>query len=142
MNAKQFTDSIAHNLRGVHFFSVGSCPGCAECGLEETECNACDGTGTTLEGVPEVETTCERCRGTGKITPTERDREGAEEGGFSWSACDSCESHLGGNRYPAHGIIAESMEAAQKPESTITHFDICADCLCYHANGDLPGDEQ
>lgn len=142
MKAKHFTDSIAHNLRGVHFFSVGACPGCAECGLEEKECFTCDGAGTVFSGSSEIEIPCQRCNGTGTITPTERDRECAEEGGFSWSECDSCGSHLGGNRYPAHGIIAESMEAAQKPESEITHFNVCADCLCWHANGDLPEDLQ
>lgn len=71
---------------------------------------------------------------------TQHEQDCANEGGFSWSSCDSCGSHLGGNRYPAHGIIAETMEAARGAEAT--HFDVCVDCLMYHANGDLPEDTQ
>ena len=51
-----------------------------------------------------------------------------DEGGFSWRACDSCGSTLGGDRYAAHAIDDEG----------ITHISICVDCLCFHANGDIP----
>jgi hypothetical protein len=64
-----------------------------------------------------------------------------DEGHFSWSSCDICGSPLGGDRYAAHGIIAESMADAQGEESTVTHFDVCANCVVFAANGDLPEDE-
>ena len=51
-----------------------------------------------------------------------------DEGNFSWSACESCGSTLGGNRYAAHGII----------DGDVYHFDVCVDCLMYHANGEVP----
>lgn len=56
-----------------------------------------------------------------------------EEGGFSWSACDSCGSRLGGQRYPAHGIIQKGAM-----EGEVVHLEICVDCLFFHANGDEP----
>ena len=31
----EFTESIEQNLAGCKAFSVGSCPGCAECGLDD-----------------------------------------------------------------------------------------------------------
>ena len=52
----------------------------------------------------------------------------ANEGHFSWSACDSCGSTLGGDRHAAHGFIGDDLH----------HFDVCVDCLFYHANGDVP----
>jgi len=51
-----------------------------------------------------------------------------DEGGFSWSQCAGCGSHLGGNRYAAHGFIGER----------VIHLDVCEDCLIYIANGDEP----
>ena len=53
-----------------------------------------------------------------------------DEGGFSWSQCDTCGSTLGGNRYAAHGFA--------EGDDTPIHLDVCEDCLCYIANGDLP----
>ena len=93
----RFMDAIDRNLRGVHFFSVGTCPGCEEC--------------------PEY-----------------------DEGTFSRSPCDSCGSTLAGNRYSAHGVIAANMRDTQGEDAEITHFDICEDCLFFHASGDLPGE--
>lgn len=54
-------------------------------------------------------------------------RELAEEPSFSWSACDSCGSTLGGNRHPAHGLINGELE----------HFSVCDDCLYYLNYGQL-----
>lgn len=53
-----------------------------------------------------------------------------DEGGFSWSSCDGCGSTLGGNRQPGHGFDPET--------KSIVHLDLCVDCVCYLANGDLP----
>ena len=43
-----------------------------------------------------------------------------EEGEFSWSACDSCGSTLGGDRYAAHFI---------DPDGNVCHENICIDCV-------------
>ena len=61
-----------------------------------------------------------------------------DEGGFSWSSCDSCGSRLGGNRYNAHAIHKEAFGPDAKRPNDTHHIDICADCLCFHANGDIP----
>ena len=101
-----FISAIERELAGVHFFSVGACPGCESCGLGDVE------------------------------SMDDPAYDGASEGHFSWRACDSCGSGLGGDRFAAHGCIAESVEAAR--DAAIEHFDVCADCLMFHANGDEP----
>jgi hypothetical protein len=53
------------------------------------------------------------------------------EASFSWAQCDTCGSTLGGDRYPAHGII----------DGNIYHFEVCVDCVMYMANGEVPEDE-
>lgn len=112
-----FTEAVERNLKGVHFFSVGACPGCEECGLEAPGADGDQWFGQEHE----------------------RRRAAVEEGFFVNSAsCDSCGSTLGGQRYPAHGVIAETMWEAQKPGREITHFDVCVDCVLYHANGEEP----
>ena len=100
-----FTARIAHCLRGVEHFSTGAMGGCEECGLGDNE------------------------------EPTEHERAIAEEGGFSNQPCESCESPLAGNRYPAHGITFHN------GRTYTHHFSICTDCLQYHANGDEPEPE-
>jgi hypothetical protein len=59
--------------------------------------------------------------------------DGEDEGFFSWSACDSCGSTLGGTRYAAHAVKKTGVL-----DTEIMHIDICVDCLMYHANGDEP----
>jgi hypothetical protein len=105
-----FTDSIERELEGVHFFSVGACPGCPTC----------------FEHAEDAD------------NPSEEEYDLASESHFSWSRCDSCGSTLGGDRHPAHGIIADSEEQARQDDHTIEHFEVCSDCLFFHANGDEP----
>ena len=63
------------------------------------------------------------------------DGDSANEGFFSWQACDLCGSTLGGQRYPCHAI----MDAEMKPwHGELWHGACCVDCLLYFANGDLP----
>lgn len=50
------------------------------------------------------------------------------EGSFSWSACESCDSTLGGDRYPAHGWV----------DGSLCHWSICVDCLFFHNYGTVP----
>ena len=73
----EFIEAIKCKLAGVEAFSVGACPGCEKCGLEDLR--SCDDDP-------------ERC-------------ELADEPEFSWQPCDSCGSTLGGDRHPAHGLI-------------------------------------
>lgn len=47
---------------------------------------------------------------------------------FSWSACELCDSGLGGNREDAHAIY----------DGSLIHLRICTDCVAYLANGELP----
>ncbi len=60
------------------------------------------------------------------------------EGSFSGRRCFSCGSGLAGDRHPAHGFIAATEEEARKPECLMEHFEVCTDCVMFHANGDLP----
>lgn len=60
------------------------------------------------------------------------------EGSFSWSACESCGSTLGGNRHDAHAIHREAFGPNAKRPDEVRHITICTDCLLYHANGDEP----
>lgn len=53
-----------------------------------------------------------------------------EEGHFSWTSCDVCDSGLAGDRFAAH---------ARDAEGNIIHLEICVDCLQYIANGEEPG---
>lgn len=55
-----------------------------------------------------------------------------EEGSFSWTPCDLCGSHLGGDRHAAHFFIDDD------PQKDIIHIEVCIDCLMYLANGDEP----
>lgn len=54
------------------------------------------------------------------------------EASFSWSHCESCGSHLGGNRSKAQAFKADNSDG------TVTEIEICVDCLMWHANGELP----
>ena len=65
--------------------------------------------------------------------------EGEPEGEFSHRACESCGEHLAGDRHPAHGYLGDDSAAAL--ESNLEHFQVCTDCVMYHANGDLPEGE-
>lgn len=135
MNAKQFEkykQAVEFNLRGLSFVSTGACPGCDECGLGERVCPACDGQKFDVEKpepLPgEPETICPRCNGIGEIDSTERERELAEEPGFSWSECDACGSTLGGDRHPAHG---------RDKDNAILHLSVCSDCVYFLNYGQL-----
>ena len=54
-----------------------------------------------------------------------------DEGSFSSASCDSCGTHLAGDRYIAHGFDDRT--------GTLYHFDFtCRDCVAFHANGEEP----
>jgi hypothetical protein len=83
---------------------------------------------------PGVACQCETCQSAFGLSEDEL-LEGSEngsvhdEGGFSWHGCEVCRSSLGGTRYAAHGFAEDG---------SVLHYDVCADCLCYLANGDVP----
>lgn len=133
MTKKQYAAyeaAVEYNLRGLEFVSTGACPGCSECGLETRECPHCDGQKIDVEkpddGTPD--SPCPYCGGTGKIEPTETAIELASESSFSWRACDSCGSSLGGDRHPAHG---------RDRNGDLVHLSVCTDCLYYLNYGRL-----
>ena len=74
-----FTEAVESELEGVEAVSVGACPRCQECGLEDVDTMDC----------PEYES--------------------AGEPSFSWSQCEGCGSTFGGDRYPAHGFVEGSL---------------------------------
>lgn len=71
-----FVDTVTKYMEGVKFFSLGACPGCADCGLEDVE---------------------------DMDDPAYEDCEGQTD--FTWSPCECCGSSLGGTRYWAHGFV-------------------------------------
>jgi hypothetical protein len=84
---------------------------------------------------PGIASICDDCRRTWGMTEQELDAAYSrgkvnDEGGFGRSPCDTCGQSLAGNRYAAHGFDAETKQ--------LYHLDVCEDCLCYFANGDLP----
>lgn len=84
-----------------------------------------------LEGIEAVSAgPCPGCADCGleDIDCADEIPEGSYDSDFSWSSCESCGSHLGGDRHPAHGLL----------DGRIVHLDVCIDCLLYLANGDLP----
>ena len=95
----KYAKAVEHNLEGLTFVSTGACPGCEDCGLED---------------VPDMD---------------DERYEMANEASFSWSQCDSCDSMLGGDRHPAHGVM---------DDGETLHLDICTDCLFYLNYGNEP----
>lgn len=107
-----FEESVSHYLEGIEAVSSGGmltdCPDCPE-----FECDGSCGSSDPGNVCYDL-----------------------DEGSFSRSRCDSCGSTYGGDRYTAHGLIPN--EDGTLKDSQIIHLDICADCLFYHANGDVP----
>ncbi len=56
---------------------------------------------------------------------------------FSVNDCDSCRSSLAGARHPAHGYVTLSDGRRE-----FVHMSVCVDCAMYHANGELPFDDD
>lgn len=111
----KFTDSIAHYLDGLHI-STGSAASCPEC----CEAFGLDPDADTDENQAAI-------------------YESGDEGGFSWSQCDSCGTTLGGDRHTAHGWpVDQANDDIRSGEYTLFHLSICTDCLLFHANGDEP----
>ena len=52
--------------------------------------------------------------------PTEEEMDLANEPAFSWQACQTCGSELGGDRYSIHGV---------DEDGDIVHMEGCVDCL-------------
>jgi hypothetical protein len=144
MTKQEYADyeaRVAHYLDGLEFVSTGACPGCDECGLGERICDTCEGLGSVkcvdcgldcpgaecplLKSHP-----CPKCKGTCNYTPELNDSEveDADEPHFSWSSCEVCGSHLGGDRHPWH---------ARTKDGSLIHGTCCSDCLYYLNYGTL-----
>ena len=105
--------------KGLDALSTGNYPreACETCKGEDADgetCDSCNGRGTTCA--------CTSCEDAGE-----------DEGSFSWRACETCGSSLGGDRYAAHALIMGADKA-------LVHLDVCTDCLFFIANGDTPTD--
>jgi hypothetical protein len=59
--------------------------------------------------------------------------DGKDDLGFMWSNCDLCNSGLGGDRYAATALPENPAE-----NRDYVPLEICVDCLCWVANGDVP----
>jgi len=84
---------------------------------------------------PGINPSCPVCQKVFGMTPQEfhvayKKGEIFEEGSFSWQSCDGCDSSLGGDRHSAHILDKKTGETS--------HIEICSDCLCFFANGDIP----
>ena len=102
-----YTESVKFHTKGLEAISTGPCPGCEECrknyGFD------------TLEALKEAWESGEL----------------EAEPHFSWSACDICGSHLGGDREEWHAI--------DKKTGALIHGDnACVNCVVFLANGDEP----
>ena len=142
-----YTDTVAHALRGLEGVSFGICPGCDECRRASGDYDPRED--MDYEGPGERWTFPAREEET---FPTEGDAEAAartafsddwasgdspDEGGFSWSDCGICGSTLGGDRYVYHYLDPRG------PDGRIYHeTDGCVDCLVYISNGDEPEGEE
>jgi hypothetical protein len=121
-------------MRNVNAISTGHYPA--------DPCATCGGTGRDNATTSDDPEDCGDCRGTGKTcacrecpAPGDCSEDSGDEGSFSWSDCDGCGSSLGGNRYAAHGLVAPKR---YHKRTMLIHLDVCVDCLCFIANGDLP----
>ena len=85
---------------------------------------------------PGASPNCRRCGDIGK--DDEEAIQLANEGSFSWSACGSCNSGLGGDRYASHAIHKQAFGPDAQRPGDVHHIEICVDCLMFHANGDEP----
>ena len=56
-----------------------------------------------------------------EVCSPDLDENGNNEPFFSWSSCENCNDHLGGNRYAV--IYRETLYGE------ILHADICEDCF-------------
>lgn len=103
----EFAERFKQQTEGLEAVSCGLCPGCAQCandyGMDQDEFDA------AYEG--------------GEVF---------DEGNFSHSSCDTCGSHLGGDRYASHALL----------DGEIIHMESCVDCLMYIANGETPDTEE
>ena len=89
------------HMKGLTAISTGICPGCQECADTHA-----DGDVEKLQRLWE----------TGRL---------ADEASFSWSACECCGSHLGGDRTVAHAVDSKN--------ETIHMDGFCMDCVFYIA---------
>jgi hypothetical protein len=133
-----FEQAVASNLEGVSAFSTGVCAGCDECLRNHGYTHKWSGNLQRKKAQADWES--------GKWS---------DESGFTWSDCPSCGMTLGHDGYVGHGIVTvpvyttvtvrtpqglvKKRVATKRTKQVMQHYDgICTDCVCYHANGDIP----
>ena len=64
------------------------------------------------------------------------DNYSGDEGHFSWSACDTCGSTFGGDRYDM--VLTNVGVDEHGKRYPMVEVSSCVDCMVFAANGDLP----
>lgn len=109
----KYTEAVENNLAGLEAVSTGPCPGCEECASNRGYCCA-----HSFAAAYEA----------GEVEP---------EPSFSWSSCDICGSHLGGDREEWHAIVPNK-DGTLKGGEIFHGNNACVDCVVYLANGEEP----
>jgi RecJ-like exonuclease len=144
LTGQAFIDSVEFYTRGLTAVSSGLCPGCEQCREDygrRVPCSRCGGTGEVFIR-PWGWVECVLCEGQGERLESMESFEDAWSNGtvnsepfFSWRGCDTCGSSLGGDFEVWHAIDSVT--------GGIVHGErCCPDCMCYLANGDVPGDND
>ena len=105
---REYQESVERNTAGLEHVSTGLNSKCLDCFPDAYPCPHCgELIDPDTQEPPDAENT---------------------EGSFSCSSCDCCDSTLGGNREPAHGI---------DKDGNLVHMEVCTDCVYYLNYGRL-----
>lgn len=89
-----------------------------------------------LEGLLAVSSgSCHACNDCNPDNTPDEEWSGDFDPCFSWSSCECCNSHLGGDRYPAHAIIPKDGTPDSPLDGELIHLNVCSDCYYYLADG-------
>jgi len=123
-----YVERVETYLKGLEAVSTGATRGCEEC---------CSDFGVRFGEHDPEECGCDYL-GNGSWDCGHVDGEDEEplndEGGFSWSPCEVCDSSLGGNRYTWHAIIPKDGDVKG---GTMVHGTCCEDCVYFINYGKL-----
>lgn len=106
MTSAEFVERVDRYWTGM-VVAPGPSFGCRDCGLEDVRQDDADANAR---------------------------HDAASEPFFSWHACESCGSRLGGDRHAVHYWDKAG-------EGFSGHANVCTDCFMYLANGDVPEGE-
>jgi hypothetical protein len=123
----KFTKRYERNTDGLEHVNVGFSYTCADCLANYGYRDQYDDDGAIVKTAKEV---TQADWEVGKVI---------EEGSFSWQACDTCGTGLGGDREAAHALRQDT-DAADR--ANWLHLSVCTDCVMFIANGDEPEEEE